>query len=182
MGYELAKAARDRGAEVLLISGPSSLPQPAGVGRVLVETAAEMLAEVQHAVEGGVSILIMAAAVADFAPAERAAAKREKSDLRALELRQTPDIISTVAAASQRPFIVGFAAETSEDTARASLKMARKGMDMIVFNNVSEPGAGFDGDTNRVVIIDPTGQRSHPLMSKTGVAHAVLDRLLEIKS
>lgn len=182
MGYALAAAARERGADVTLVSGPSSLHQPWGIQVIRVETSVEMLTAVQTEVGRGPCILIMAAAVADFGPAVTAPAKIDKPAALSLDLKPTPDIISTISSSVNRPFIVGFAAETGRHISSAREKMDRKGMDMIVFNDVTEPGAGFDTDTNRVVILDRAGERSTELMDKKAVAHAILDRILEIKT
>lgn len=181
MGFALAKAARQRGAEVTLISGPSALGSPAGVRLIRTETSAEMMAAVRNAVSDA-TVLIMAAAVSDFSPALKSGTKVEKTGDLTLKLRKTEDIISSVSSAEKRPFIVGFAAETGGDTARTVEKMKTKNMDMIVFNDVTEPGAGFDVDTNKVVIIDKNGQMPLKLMSKDRVALAILDRILEIKT
>ncbi len=182
MGYALARAARNRGAEVTLVSGPTSLGTPAGVTYVGAETSEEMAEAVKNAVSGGATVLIMAAAVADFAPVRRSGSKIGKEDLASLDLRRTEDIVSCVAGKRKRPFVIGFAAETGADISRAEEKMKRKGMDMIVFNDVTEPGAGFDVDTNRVVVIDGKGRTRLGTMSKDAVADAVLDRLNEIKT
>lgn len=181
MGYALARAARDRGADVTLISGPSALKQPGGLKFVEVETSAEMLNAVKIHVSKA-TVLIMAAAVSDFAPATRSDAKIEKDGNTTLRLRLTDDIISEVARAEKRPFIIGFAAETGGNIGRAMKKMQNKGMDMIVFNDVTEPGSGFDVDTNNVVIIDGKREITPGLMSKDAVAEAVLDRMLEIRA
>jgi phosphopantothenoylcysteine decarboxylase/phosphopantothenate--cysteine ligase len=124
----------------------------------------------------------MAAAVADFSPVEKFGSKIEKSDELLLKLRCTEDIISAVARRGKRPFIIGFAAETGQDTRRAAEKMKRKNMDMIIFNDVTEPDAGFDADTNRVVIIDKSGETRLDLMEKDLVAEAILDRFTEIRA
>ena len=182
MGFALARAARNRGAEVVLISGPSSQTSPAGVFCRRVETAAEMLNAVRDEVSSGATILIVAAAVADFAPASFSDSKIGKEAIGTLPLRRTEDILSSVSAAVGRPFIVGFSAETGEATDRAERKMREKGMDMIVFNNVSEPGAGFDLDTNRVTVIDPSGKTCLDIMSKDEVADSIFDRLLKIRA
>ena len=182
MGYALARAARNRGAAVTLISGPSALSRPAGMAFIEVETSSEMLREVHKAVTPETSVLIMSAAVADFSPAGKAPAKIEKNGEMTLKLLPTPDIISSVSAGDKRPFIIGFAAETGELTGRAAEKMEKKKMDMIIFNDVTDPGAGFDVDTNRVVIIDRKGQTRLDLMSKDAVADAILDKFVEIKA
>ncbi len=181
MGYALARAARDRGADVTLISGPSALERPGGLKFVEVETSAEMLSAVKSYTSKA-TVLIMAAAVSDFAPAMRSDAKIEKDGNTTLRLRLTDDIISEVAGAEKRPFIIGFAAETGGNIGRAMKKMQNKGMDMIVFNDVTEPGSGFDVDTNNVVIIDKKRETSPGLMRKDAVAESILDRMLEIRA
>jgi phosphopantothenoylcysteine decarboxylase/phosphopantothenate--cysteine ligase len=181
MGYALARAARNRGAEVTLISGPTALCAPAGVKRTVVETSSEMLEAVKAQLDSRTTVLIMAAAVADFAPAVTSKKKLGKRNALSLDLRATDDVISVVAGRKRRPFIIGFAAETGALISRAKEKMKRKHMDMIVFNDVTEPGAGFDVDTNRVVVIDRKGTTHFDIMSKDAVANAILDRLREIK-
>ncbi len=182
MGYSLARAARDRGAEVTLISGPSCLKKPDGLAFVGVETASEMRKAVVEAVAGRATVLIMAAAVADFSPKTKSAKKIVKTGEMALALSPTPDIVSSVSSQAERPFIVGFAAETGKHPGRAAAKMKNKKMDMVVFNDVTEPGAGFDVDTNRVEIIDGKGRTKLGLMSKDEVADAIFDRFLEIRA
>ena len=182
MGYAMARAARNRGADVTLISGPSALKKPSGVKFIQADSSREMSDAVQNAVTEDTTVLIMAAAVADFSPAERHESKIEKGDELRLTLRCTEDIISTVSRRDKRPFIIGFAAETGNDTVRAVDKMRRKKMDMIVFNDVTEPGAGFDVDTNRVVIIDKSGETGLALMDKDLVAEAILDRFSEMRA
>jgi phosphopantothenoylcysteine decarboxylase/phosphopantothenate--cysteine ligase len=182
MGYALAKAARNRGAHVILISGPSSLKRPTAVTFVDVETSAQMMEAVKSAVQADATVLIMAAAVADFSPTLTSQTKIEKTGKIHIPVRPTEDIISAVGAYDKRPFIIGFAAETGNNIIRAEKKMKTKKMDMIVFNDVTEPGAGFDVDTNRVVIIDKKGKTRLEVMDKESVADALLDRLLEIKA
>ncbi len=182
MGYALAKAAHNRGADVTLISGPTSLRMPNGVRFAGVETSGEMAEAVKQAVNDGTTILIMAAAVADFSPARRSEIKLEKGDVTSLDLRRTEDIISSVSGKRKRPFIIGFAAETGADISRAEIKMKRKRMDMIVFNDVTQPGAGFDIDTNSVVVVDRRGRTRLDTMSKDAVADAIFDRLNKIRA
>jgi phosphopantothenoylcysteine decarboxylase/phosphopantothenate--cysteine ligase len=182
MGYALARAARDRGAEVTLISGPSSLQKPFGLKFVQVETSAEMLDSVTRETGDDTTVLIMSAAVADFRPQEKSATKTEKSQNVTLKLHKTDDIISHITCRGRRPFVIGFAAETGSEIERAEKKMREKNMDMIVFNDVSEPGAGFDVDTNKVAIIDKKGKIFTGLHSKDSIADIVLDRFVENKS
>ncbi|SPQ02182.1 fused 4'-phosphopantothenoylcysteine decarboxylase; phosphopantothenoylcysteine synthetase, FMN-binding [Candidatus Sulfobium mesophilum] len=182
MGYALARAARDRGASVILISGPSYLKKPQGVGFVGVETSAQMMKSVKQSVQGDTTVLVMAAAVADFSPAVTSRTKIEKTGDLNIPFRQTEDIISSVLGAGKRPYIIGFAAETGNNIARAQKKMKVKNMDMVVFNDVTEAGAGFDVDTNKVVIIDRKGKTRLEVMSKDSVADAIFDRFIEIKA
>lgn len=181
MGYAIAGAALRRGAGVTLISGPSHLLPPKGAIFVPVETAEDMLKAVDKYSLSSTR-LIMTAAVSDFRPAEISGGKIEKSDELLLKLVRTPDIIS--AARKKKPglFIIGFAAETGSGFEKAKKKLKDKNMDMIIFNDVTEPGAGFDVDTNKVVIIDKEQETSLPLMSKAAVADAILDRLIKIKT
>jgi phosphopantothenoylcysteine decarboxylase/phosphopantothenate--cysteine ligase len=182
MGYALARAARDRGAAVTLISGPSSLQRPFGLKFVKVDTSAEMMDAVTKETGDDTTVLIMSAAIADFRPQERSTTKMEKSDNMTLNLYETDDIISHITCRSKRPFVIGFAAETGNNIDRAEKKMQKKNMDMIVFNDVSEPGAGFEVDTNEVVIIDRKGKIATGILSKNSIADTVLDRFLENKS
>jgi phosphopantothenoylcysteine decarboxylase/phosphopantothenate--cysteine ligase len=182
MGFALARAARNRGAAVTLVTGPTSLPPPAGIACIRTETSSEMLGAVKEQIKSGATILVMAAAVADFAPARPSASKIGKKDLATLDLCKTEDIITAVASEKRRPFIVGFAAETGQDLDRAERKMKDKGMDMVIFNDVSATDAGFDVDTNRVVILDRAGKEELGLMSKDDVADAIFNRVLQIKA
>jgi phosphopantothenoylcysteine decarboxylase/phosphopantothenate--cysteine ligase len=181
MGYAIAAAALRRGARVTLISGPSALPQPTGVKVMSVETTAEM----QHAVSGQLAsstILIMAAAVSDFMPSEKSIEKIEKSDRYSLTLAQTPDIIAKAGLKENRPFIVGFAAETGQRLDKARSKLRNKNMDLIVFNDVTEAGSGFDVETNKVVLMDKGHEIELPLLDKCEVADAILDRIAELRA
>lgn len=182
MGFSLAKAARNRGAAVVLISGPTSLERPQGITFRQVDTSDQMLSAVRKETEKGVSALIMAAAVADFRPAGQSKVKIEKKELLSLSLTCTEDIVSFIAQGKKKPFIIGFAAETGKKIDKAREKMKRKKMDMIVFNDVTEKGAGFETDTNRVVLIDKRGSKQTGLMSKDDVADAILDRYLKTKT
>lgn len=181
MGYAIAGAALRRGAGVTLISGPSRLLPPKGAVFVPVETAEDMLKAVDK-YSPSFTTLIMTAAVSDFRPEEISGTKIVKSDELLLKLIRTPDIIS--AARKKKPglFIIGFAAETGPEFEKAKKKLKDKNMDMIIFNDVTEPGAGFDVDTNKVVIIDKEQEASLPLMGKDAVADEILDRLIKIKA
>jgi phosphopantothenoylcysteine decarboxylase/phosphopantothenate--cysteine ligase len=183
MGFSVAKAAWNRGAEVVLISGPTALKSPPGVTLIQVDTAAQMLSAVTGETEKNASaVLIMTAAVADFRPAKQARSKIEKGRLNTLLLDRTEDIITRVASQSKKPFIIGFAAETGAHLERAKQKMQRKKMDMIVFNDVTEEGAGFETDTNKVVLMDRKGKTETGLRSKDEIADIILDRYLKIKT
>jgi phosphopantothenoylcysteine decarboxylase/phosphopantothenate--cysteine ligase len=180
MGYAIAKVAKRRGAEVTLISGPVSLPYPEGIEVIRVESAEQM----REAVLDNVSIstiFIMAAAVSDFAPAETKSTKIEKKESLSIELLKTPDILEEAAKFKNRPFIVGFSAETGNRIDRARKKLKSKNVDMIVFNDVSKSSSGFDVDTNEVVLIDRESEIKLPLMTKEEIAYILLDRIIELK-
>jgi phosphopantothenoylcysteine decarboxylase/phosphopantothenate--cysteine ligase len=181
MGYAMAIAAFRRGAEVTLISGHSSLQQPKGIKFISVETADEMLDAINKKLPSS-TLLIMAAAVSDFMPAEKSQQKIEKSGELLLRLNCTPDIISEVGKKRNKPFIIGFAAETGRRIERARKKLKGKNMDMIVFNDVTKAGSGYDVDTNRVIIIDKEKKTELPLLNKEAVAEAILHRFVEIKA
>ena len=182
-GYALAQAALDRGAQVKLISGRTALPTPIGAKRVDVISAAEMRAEVMNAVSGA-DVLLMAAAVADFRPADPSPAKIKRSEgIPTVTLEATEDILDEVVdhrRSSGRPeVIVGFAAESQDLLKNARSKLEKKGVDLIVANDIGSPEAGFEVDTNRVTLIDSNGAQELPLSSKAVVAEAVLERVLE---
>ena len=180
MGYAIAAAAWRRGADVVLISGPSALPDPIGVATTRVETAEEMAAAVRSEIANA-DALIMAAAVADFRPAAPAKQKIKKSEgVSAIELEPAPDILkSTQPHRPQHLRVVGFALETHEPEENARKKLAEKGLDFIVLNDATEEGAGFEVSTNKVTIIhkNSTSPERLPLLSKEEVADAILDRL-----
>jgi phosphopantothenoylcysteine decarboxylase/phosphopantothenate--cysteine ligase len=178
MGLALAEAARDRGAEVTLITAPTHLLEPAGILVIPVRTAAEMKNAVTKAVKQA-SALIMAAAVADYQPTSPAESKiKKESPSLNLELTRTPDILGEVTGSFLR---VGFAAESEDLVANARKKLAQKGLDFIVANDITDPESGFDADTNKVTIIDKEGKaESLPLMSKREVAERILDRVVRI--
>lgn len=181
MGYAIAKIAKRRGADVTLISGPVSIAPPEGVEVINVETAGEMRAAVMDNVSMS-SIFIMSAAVADFMPSETKDRKIDKKERLSLNLVKTADILEEAGRFKNKPFIVGFAAETGQRLDRARTKLMDKNIDMIVFNDVSKTGSGFDVDTNEVVIIDRKTEKKLPLMSKEAVAIALFDRIIEIRS
>jgi len=176
MGYAIAEAARNRGAEVTLISAPTMLAAPPGIKIMGIRTAEEMLKAVQDSVKK-TDALIMAAAVADFRPVKAASNKIKRQELSELtvELEKTPDILAQV----KGDFIrVGFAAESRDLIANARDKVKRKGRDFIVANKTTEKDSGFGTETNRVTIIDGKGKIDElPLMPKDEVADRVLDKL-----
>ncbi len=178
MGYAIAEAARDRGAQVVLVSGPSALSAPYGVELVSVRTAVEMRDAVVAACAGA-DALVMAAAVADFRPARSATRKIKRSgEGMTLELVPTPDVLSQVKGDLVR---VAFAAESEDLVKNASEKMARKGVDLIVANDITAAGSGFGTETNQVAIIDRSGAvESLPLLSKHEVAWRILDRVVPL--
>ena len=176
MGYAIARAALRRGAEVILISGPSPLKPPSGAVFVAVETSGEMRDAAMKNLRGSDAV-IMAAAVSDFSPGDRSDKKVDKSGGLVLKLKKTPDILSEIGSMKKRPFLVGFAAETGADISRARKKLFDKGADVMVFNNVLSPGSGFDVDTNQITLIQKDGESSFPLMSKDEVADVILDRI-----
>ena len=182
-GHALAVAAARRGASVTLVtSSPLLLPPDVGssVTRVDVESAADMEQAVGAAAEGA-DVIVMAAAVADFRPKRAAGRKLSKEGgIPEVVLEPTPDILAGLAA-RRRPgqVLVGFAAETHDALERGRRKLERKGVDLLVVNDVSAPGVGFDYDTNAVVILDAGGDAVDiPLSSKDAVANAVLDRVI----
>ena len=184
MGYALAEAARDRGAEVTLISAPTALPKPVGVELVAVETAQEMRDAVLDALPE-TDLLLMAAAVADYRPAHRMGRKIKKGEAEELTLRlvRNPDILAEVAArrGPKPAVVVGFAAETEDLVANAKAKLVEKHLDLIVANDVTAPDSGFGADTNRVTLLDRRGRiEALPLLPKTEVAERVLDWAVEL--
>ncbi|MEO8201491.1 MAG: bifunctional phosphopantothenoylcysteine decarboxylase/phosphopantothenate--cysteine ligase CoaBC [Gemmatimonadota bacterium] len=179
MGYRLAEAAWERGADVTLISGPVEIPAPIGATVVRVGTTAEMERAVLAAVPNA-DVLVMAAAPADYRPAQPASAKVPRSEgALSIQLEPTSDIlIATVSTRKKGSVIVGFALETGDAIVRARAKLERKGLDLIVVNDALEPGAGFEVETNRVTLI-ARGETpvELPLQSKRDVADAILDAI-----
>lgn len=178
MGYAIAQAAWRRGAEVLLISGPSALPSPVGPELRRVETAEEMRASVAEALPDA-DVLVMAAAPADFRPALVAAQKIKKErGLEAIALEAAPDILKATRAARRKGVVVvGFALETENARRNARSKLESKGLDLVVLNEATAAGSGFEVETNQVVLLDGAGgEDALPLMSKHEVAEAILDR------
>jgi phosphopantothenoylcysteine decarboxylase/phosphopantothenate--cysteine ligase len=182
MGFSLARAAVRRGAEVVLISGPTALPFPPNVKGTLVRTTAEMRQAVLANLKRS-STLIMAAAVSDYRPKKISAEKIKKSSGNlVLPLELNPDILSEAGKKKGKRFIVGFAAETEDLTQNAQRKLAEKHLDLIVANDVSLPDAGFQVDTNIVKLIYPTGKIEElPLMSKEELADRLIDRIVQMR-
>ncbi|MDF1579714.1 MAG: bifunctional phosphopantothenoylcysteine decarboxylase/phosphopantothenate--cysteine ligase CoaBC [Desulfuromonadales bacterium] len=180
MGYAIAAAACQRGARTILVSGPTCLPQPHGVERIDVTSAQQMrTAMLNHAPQA--DIIIKAAAVADYRPATRADQKIKKSDDldMILALEKTPDILAEIGEDKGRAILVGFAAETENLLDNAAAKLEQKNLDLIVANDISQEGAGFDGDTNIVRLLYRGGRIEElPLMTKEAVANQLLDRIL----
>ena len=182
MGYALAAAAVRRGAQVTLVSGPTTLMPPAVAAFVPVQTAEDMREAVLHHASGA-AIVIKAAAVADYRVRQAAAQKiKGKHDL-TLDLVPNADILAEVAARGTGAFIVGFAAETNDVAANARAKLEAKGIDLLVANDVSRRDIGFDAEDNEVLLIDRWGgARPLPRMPKSAVADAILDEILALRA
>jgi phosphopantothenoylcysteine decarboxylase/phosphopantothenate--cysteine ligase len=179
MGYAIAEAAAARGAKVILVSGPTALDPPQGVDVVHVETAQQMYDAVLAKLPA-VTMVIKAAAVADYRPKQVAGRKIKKDErVPELTLESTPDILAEVGKRKERRILVGFAAETEDLVANARRKLQRKNLDLMVANDVGQAGAGFDGDTNIVRILDAQGGVEElPLQAKRSVADRILDRVV----
>jgi phosphopantothenoylcysteine decarboxylase/phosphopantothenate--cysteine ligase len=178
MGFAIAQVAAQRGADVMLVAGPVSMPTPPGVVRVDVRSAAQMHAAVMQALP--CDVYIGAAAVADFTPRQVAPAKIKKqagTETLTLELVRTPDILAQVAASAQRPqLVVGFAAETEQVEQYARDKLQRKKLDLIAANRVGVAGSGFEADDNALVVYGRDGfERALGPASKTELAQSLLD-------
>jgi phosphopantothenoylcysteine decarboxylase / phosphopantothenate---cysteine ligase len=206
MGAALAAAAQRRGADVTLLLGPSAVPPPVGVTTIAIETALQLEEELVAAATKADAV-IMAAAVADYRPAQVAKQKLKRSELGkkasisapqrsallrapgkpglSLDLVENPDLLAGLGArrgTKRQPLLVGFAAETQNVVANATKKLAAKQCDLIVANDVAEPGAGFAVDTNRVTLVDANGATELPAGSKAQVAHRILDRVVTLLS
>ncbi len=175
MGFAIAQAAAERGHSVTLVAGPVSLPTPPGVARVDVVSARDLLAAVQERLPQH-DALVMCAAVADWRPAQFSPAKLKKADMRpTLELVPNPDILKTIRPLKGQRLFVGFAAETGDPLAEAQRKLASKGLDLIVANDVTQPDAGFAVDTNRVTLLaagEPPA--ALPLQSKLDIGREIV--------
>ncbi|HAD09039.1 MAG TPA: bifunctional phosphopantothenoylcysteine decarboxylase/phosphopantothenate--cysteine ligase CoaBC [Porticoccaceae bacterium] len=170
MGYALAAAAVDAGAETILISGPVNLPPPERVQVIHAISAQDMLEAALEAVEGA-DIFIASAAVADYRPAQCADQKiKKKDDDITITLTKNPDIVATVSALEERPFTVGFAAETNDVEAYARKKLTTKKLDLVIANDVSSNRIGFNSDDNQVTLVSPEASETLALMSKANLA------------
>lgn len=183
MGYAIARAAAQRGAKVVLVSGPVNLSPPPNVELIKVETAQQMYkAMLEHFPTA--DVVIKSAAVADYRPKQVAKQKIKKqhTDLMTLEMEKNPDILASLGRLKQQQLLVGFAAETENLEEYARAKLQAKNLDILVANNVSAPGAGFNVDTNIVTIYQRNGTvESLPLMSKEKVAHHILDLVVSCR-
>lgn len=176
MGYALAQAAVEAGAQTVLISGPTQLIAPERVKFIAVTTAEDMLAASLQEAQG-CDLFIAAAAVADYRPAQVAAHKIKKSaeaETMQLELVKNPDIVATIAALEQKPFTVGFAAESENLIAYAQQKLTRKNLDLMIANNIAATGIGFNSDDNAVTVIDKTQQQELTQRSKQQLARDLI--------
>jgi phosphopantothenoylcysteine decarboxylase/phosphopantothenate--cysteine ligase len=176
MGYAIAEAARDRGAEVVLVTAPTAIKPPSGVEVVQVETTMEMLTAIAEAIEKA-DVLIMAAAPADYRPRNVSKKKIKKvKDTTTLELVRNPDILTEL----QGNFIrIGFSTESEDLIQNATEKLKRKNLDLIVANDITSPDSGFDADTNKAALIDRVGNVIDlPLMPKSELAHKILDKVV----
>lgn len=183
MGYALAARALARGAQVTLISGPTGLPPPSRARVIPVVTAEEMVAAAVAEFEACAAV-ISAAAIADFRPAQIAARKLKRRGRASisLELEATPDLLATLAERRQQQLLVGFAAETNDLETEARAKLERKGLDLIVANDVTQPGAGFASDSNAVILITRDRCEPVPLMDKHAIADRVLDVIVRLRN
>jgi phosphopantothenoylcysteine decarboxylase/phosphopantothenate--cysteine ligase len=184
MGHAIATAALRRGAEVILIAGPTALEPPPGAAYVPVQTAEEMREAALHHLPRA-SVVIKAAAVADYRVEHPAGQKikSKKDEGLTLTLVPNPDILRELASRKGRAFLVGFAAETNDVRQNARAKLSAKGIDLLVANDVSRSGIGFEADDNQVVLLDRWGGEVElPKMSKVAVADAILDRVLALRT
>jgi phosphopantothenoylcysteine decarboxylase/phosphopantothenate--cysteine ligase len=184
MGFAVAEAARQRGAEVTVVAGATTAPAPAGVRVVRALTAAEMREAVLKEVAAA-TVFIAAAAVADYRPAARAGEKMKKSgEALTIQLEPTADILAEVAAGRTNGLlVVGFAAETERVVEHAREKLRRKGLDAVVANDLTQDGAGFNTDTNVITLLSRDREEPHalPLMSKLDAAHHILDEVVRLR-
>ncbi len=183
MGFAVAEAARDRGAVVTVVAGVTTAEPPADVKLIRAMSAEEMHAAVMKELSNA-TVFVGAAAVADYAPANTADAKIKKDgkDVMTLELKKTPDILSEVAAKrTDGLLVVGFAAETNDVLEYARSKMKKKNLDIVVANDITKEGAGFNTDTNIATILTPASEIELPIMSKRDLADRILDELVKLR-
>ena len=182
MGYAVAIAARDAGAAVTLVSGPTALRPPVGVALVAIDTAVELRDAVLKALPGADAV-VMAAAIADYrpaAPAERKLKKRDLGESLSLALERTPDVIETIVARRPpRTLVVGFKAETGDAVAEATRMLREKNLDLVVANDVSAEGSRFGGETNEVTFVSADGAERLPLLPKAEVARRLVAKIAE---
>ena len=184
MGYAVAEAAAARGAEVTVVAGMTTVDTAANVKVFRAISAAEMFEAVTRELPNA-TVFIGAAAVADYAPVNAADSKikKEGKDRLTLELKKTPDILSEVSKRRKDgQLVVGFAAETNDVITYAKIKMGKKNLDMVVANDITVEGAGFNTDTNIATIITRSGQTELPLMSKREMADRILDEILKLRA
>jgi phosphopantothenoylcysteine decarboxylase/phosphopantothenate--cysteine ligase len=184
MGFAIAGAAAQRGADVTLISGPVALRTPRNTRRVDVATAAEMQVAVEREFPSA-DLVIMAAAVGDFAPVSPSQSKLKRENLGDdrlnIEFTTNPDILKTIGQRKRHQVIVGFALETDDELANARKKLEAKNLDAVVLNNPMVPGAGFGTDTNVVTVLTARGEaETLPLQPKTNIAHEILNRVVPL--
>lgn len=179
MGYAVARVARRRGAQVILISGPTNLKPPPGVNLIRVTSARDMFKVAIKEADKS-DIIVKASAVADYRPITEVGQKIKKGPGKlSIELTENPDILATIGKKKKKQILVGFAAETSELVKHAETKLKEKNLDIIVANDVTRPGAGFGLDTNIVMIIDKHGRKAEwPQMDKIEIADKLFDRIL----
>ncbi len=183
MGFAVAEAARDRGAEVTIVAGVTTADPPKGIRLIRAFSAAEMHAAVMKELPNA-TVFVGAAAVADYAPANAAPAKIKKDarDAMTLELKKTPDILSDVSSRrTDGQLVIGFAAETNNVVEYARSKMSKKNLDMVVANDITKEGAGFNTDTNVATILTSSTESELPLMPKRELADKILDELLKLR-
>jgi phosphopantothenoylcysteine decarboxylase/phosphopantothenate--cysteine ligase len=186
MGYALAQTAQHRGAEVVLVSGPTALAPPNGVDLIRVTTAAEMYEAVLDNYEQA-TIIVKSAAVVDFRPKKIADRKVKKDEAElTITFARNPDILKELGERKKRdglPLLVGFAAESHEHLAEGKRKLREKNLDLIVVNDITGDDAGFAADTNRVTLIDRTGAKEElPLLSKEDAANHIWDKVVQLKN
>ncbi len=180
MGYAVAQAAREAGAGVALVSGPVALEAPDGVARTMVESAQQMLEAVLAEVAAGCDLFIAAAAVADYRPVSPSTRKiKKQADCTTLDLQPAPDILATVAALENRPFCVGFAAETEQLQRYAQKKRLGKGVEMIAANRVGK-GQGFETDQNELLLVWEGGSELLAMDAKTRLARRLIERIADL--